>query len=87
MSTGTPTRPRAQIVRSAVTDDIAEARMPLTMLDMRRARAAAANLQELHVVLVRMVKHGELTRSGAGYHNGEPFRYWLASLPAPKRQP
>ena len=70
-------RPRAQIVCAAVIEDLTHAGEPLRMRDMTRARAAASCPRELHVVLVRMLRKGELTRSGAGYHQGDRFRYDL----------
>lgn len=76
----TPTA-RAPRVRAAILRDMRDAQHPLRMRDMTRALRTAANLRELNVVLHRMHRSGALRRYGAGYHYGEPYRYWPTTWP------
>ena len=46
---------------------------------MTTARAIARDARELYIVAERLRTVGVLERTGLGYHQGDPFRYSLAT--------
>lgn len=86
MTTPAPpqTTARAPRVRDAVIRDLHDAQQPLRLRDMTSARAIATDVRDLHVVLQRMLRAGQLRRIGLGYHLGDPFMYDLGPSAPPR---
>lgn len=91
-TTGTPARPpragrtakamrtRTDIVRAAIAFDLrgyGDGYLPADQ--MYQARHEAASSIELHLILRRLWEAGVLDRQGRGYHQGDPYRYRLAT--------